>query len=177
MEQNFKIAVPEGFTAEIKQEKGFLVVTFEPEKWEPKDGDVIAFGTRGIGIFKAYDSIGHEEYVTYVDELHFNETGWVNDNMRPATEEEKQRLFDSLARKGKRWNAEEKRIEDLPRWRANFAEFYFYIDDDFSIGSHSDIRDGTDESYYKSGNYFKTREAAEKVANQTREIFKNSKAE
>ena len=67
MEQNFKIAVPEGCTAEIKQEKGFLIVTFEPEKWEPKDGDVIAFGTRGIGIFKAYDSIGHEEYVTYVD--------------------------------------------------------------------------------------------------------------
>ena len=37
MEQNFKIAVPEGCTAEIKQEKGFLVVTFEPEKWEPKE--------------------------------------------------------------------------------------------------------------------------------------------
>lgn len=177
MEQNFKIAVPEGCTAEIKQEKGFLVVTFEPEKWEPKDGDVIAFGTRGIGIFKAYDSIGHEEYATYVDELHFNETGWVDDNMRPATEEEKQRLFDALAKKGKRWNAEEKRIEDLPRWRANLAEVYFYIDDNFSIGSHSDIRDGTDESYYKSGNYFKTREAAEKVAKQVREIFKESKTE
>ena len=67
MEQNFKIAVPEGCTAEIKQEKGFLVVTFEPKKWEPKDGDVIAFGTRGIGIFKAYDYIGHEEYATYVN--------------------------------------------------------------------------------------------------------------
>lgn len=31
--------------------------------------------------------------------------------------------------------------------------------------------------YYKSGNYFKTEEAAEKVAEQIREIFKNSKAE
>ena len=177
MEQNFKIAVPEGCTANIEKKDNFVIVSFEPKKWVPKDGDIIAFGEYGIGIFKAYDYIGHEEYATYVDELYFNETGWVDDNMRPATEEEKQRLFDALAKKGKRWNAEEKRIEDLPRWRANLAEVYFYIDDNFSIGSHSDIRDGTDESYYKSGNYFKTREAAEKVAKQVREIFKESKTE
>lgn len=30
---------------------------------------------------------------------------------------------------------------------------------------------------YKQGNYFRTREAAERVAEQIREIFKNSKAE
>lgn len=177
MEQNFKITVPEGCTVNIEKKDNFVIVSLEPNKWEPKNGDVIAFGTRGIGIFKAYGSSGHEEYATYVDELHFDETGWVNDNMRPSTEEEKQYLFDALAKEGKWWNAEEKRIEDLPRWRANLSEFYFYIDDDLSIGSHSDIRDGTDESYYKSGNYFKTREAAEKVACQIRGIFKNSKAE
>ena len=135
MEQNFKIAVPEGCTANIEKKDNFVIVSFGPKKWVPKDGDIIAFGEYGIGIFKAYDYIGHEEYATYVDELYFNETGWVDDNMRPATEEEKQRLFDALAKKGKRWNAEEKRIEDLPRWRANLAEVYFYIDDNFSIGS------------------------------------------
>lgn len=177
MEQNFKIAVPEGCTAEIKQEKGFLVVTFEPEKWEPKDGDVIAFGTRGIGIFKAYDSIGHEEYATYVDELHFNETGWVDDNMRPATEEEKQRLFDALAKKGKRWNAEEKRIEDLPRWRAKRGDMYFTITRNFTVYRYPEDGEATDEELYLANNYFKTQEAAEKVACQIREIFKNSKAE
>ena len=37
--------------------------------------------------------------------------------------------------------------------------------------------DGIDNSFYTSGNYFKTREAAEKAAKQLREIFKNSKAE
>lgn len=177
MEQNFKIAVPEGCTAEIKQEKGFLVVTFEPKEWEPKDGDVIAFGIRGIGIFKAYDSIGHEEYATYVDELHFNETGWVDDNMRPATEEEKQRLFDALAKKGKRWNAEEKRIEDLPRWRALYNENYYLIGSGLTVDCQSEIGHSVDDKRYYAGNYFKTREAAEKVAKQIREIFKNSKAE
>ena len=109
--------------------------------------------------------------------MHFNETGWVNDNMRPATDDEKQRLFDALAKEGKRWNAEEKRIEDLPRWRAKLGDFYFYIEEMLGIGCHAETKDDIDNSFYTSGNYFKTREAAEKVAGQIREIFKNSKAE
>ena len=177
MEQNFKIAVPEGCTARVEKQDGFLIVTFEPEKWEPKDGDVIAFGTGGIGIFKAYDSIGHEEYATYVNELHFNENGWVDDNMRPATEEEKQRLFDALAKEGKRWNAETKQIEDLPRWRACCGADYYYINQIGSIRADNEARVECDDIRYEYGNYFKTREAAEKVACQIREILKNSKAE
>lgn len=40
------------------------------------------------------------------------------------------------------------------------------------------IEAGTlDDKRYNSGNYFKTEKAAEKVAEQIREIFKNSKAE
>lgn len=35
--------------------------------------------------------------------------------LRPATEEEKQQLFAALAKEGKRWNAENKQIEDLPK--------------------------------------------------------------
>lgn len=34
---------------------------------------------------------------------------------RLATEEEKQQLFDALAKEGKHWNAENKQIEDLPK--------------------------------------------------------------
>ena len=183
MEQNFKIAVPEGCTANIEKKDNFVIVTFEPDKWEPKDGDILSDKVCGnIFIFRkkehndcyCYAGLLYDSSL-YIDPVDF----WTSrlKEYGPATEEEKQRLFDALAKKGKRWNAEEKRIEDLPRWRANFAEFYFYIEDDFSIGLYSDIRDGTDESYYKSGNYFKTLEAAENVACQIREIFKNSKAE
>lgn len=35
--------------------------------------------------------------------------------IRPATDEEKQRLFDAMAKKGKRWNAEKKVVEDIPK--------------------------------------------------------------
>ncbi len=177
MEQNFKIAVPEGCTASVEKKDNFVIVTFEPKEWEPKDGDVIAFGTRGIGIFKEYGVYGHIDYVTYSSELRFNESGWRNDNMRPATEEEKQRLFDALAKKGKRWNAEEKRIEDLPRWRAEKSSLYYYITNLSTVAHTSEDFLCTDDNLYNFGNYFKTREAAEKVAEQIREIFKNSKSE
>ena len=35
--------------------------------------------------------------------------------LRPATEEERQRLFDAIAKEGKRWNAEKKVVEDIPK--------------------------------------------------------------
>lgn len=119
MEQNFKISVPEGCTADIKQENGFLVVTFEPKEWKPKDGDVCVSGRGTIFIFNGnsmrktslHCALFKAGHITYSGALNGdNTTGY-----RYATEEEKQRLFDALAKNGKRWNAEEKRIEDLPR--------------------------------------------------------------
>ena len=187
MEQNFKIAVPEGCTAYIKQENGFLVVTFEPKEWKPKDGDVYVTNDDGIGIYNAnrdhpegvipcYLGLTKEDVLNIWTEQYTWGFGR-EDTMRPATEEEKQRLFDALAKEGKRWNAEEKRIEDLPRWRAKMGDFYFCIEEMLGIGCHAETMDDIDNSFYTSGNYFKTREAAEKVAKQVREIFKESKAE
>lgn len=108
MEQNFKIAVPDGCTASIKKQNGYL---------------------------------------------------------------------DALAKESKRWNAEEKRIEDLPRWRAEKGKEYFYILFDGRVEKDADIDYMSDIRCYNAGNYFRTREAAEKVAEQIREILKNSKAE
>ena len=177
MEQKLKIQVPEGCTAKIEQQGNCIVVAVEQKKWNPKDGDIISFGTCGTGIFKKYDSIGHEEYVTYVDDLFFNETGWLNDNVRPATDAEKQRLFDALAKKGKRWNPETKQIEDLPRWRAKEGGKYYFVSDCMDVDFNSEDSDEYDDSYYAAGNYFKTEEAAERAAEKIRKILKESEAE
>lgn len=87
-------------------------------------------------------------------------------------------------------------LEDL-RWRAKDGETFYYIDGNFFINSmvrcefHSfwkkydsleerlkDERfNNVEYMLWKKGNYFKNREAAEKVAEQIREIFKNSKSE
>lgn len=118
------------------------------------------------------------------------------DEIRPATEREKKILIDQLEKVNKKWNPETKRIEDV-RWRAKVGEKFYYIAADCIIGcmerfnihylwkKYDNLEQQLEDErynnfeyeYWKKGNYFKTREAAEKAAEQIREIFKNSKAE
>ena len=106
---------------------------------------------------------------------------WKYDLIRPAIDSEKQLLFDALAKEGKMWDAQKKAVVDLPRWRAEKGEEYCMV-----IVSPSDIKifnhEKTDnhslrENFVLKENQFKTLQAAERVAEQIREIFKNSKAE
>ena len=61
------------------------------------------------------------------------------------------------------------------RWRAGKSGKYFCIIGKLNILECTEEEDGNDNTYYKIGNYFKTKEAAKKAAEQIREIFKNSK--
>lgn len=160
------------------------------EKWEPRGGDVcyIEGDYHYVFVFKEVIC----DYVLYsyihlcldTDTLSYK----MKDNIvcsttgikifRPATDLEKQLLFDALAKQGKMWDAQKKQVVDLPRWRAEKDCRYYYIKNcDATIHSGDDNRFEVDNNLYKCGNYFKTKEAAEKVAEQIREIFKNSKAE
>lgn len=93
---------------------------------EFKDGDIIASPcilSKGVYIFiyKAKENPNKLGFYIAVDdisdELYFprNNNYWCikNENIRYATEEEKQRLFKALAAVGKHWNAEKKVIEDI----------------------------------------------------------------
>ena len=88
-------------------------------EWEPQDGDIVAWkGKEGDG--RPALSIYREKNWSYMT-LFTNGTCRVNEatlNMniiRPATEDEKQRLFDAMAKEGKRWNAEKKVVEDISK--------------------------------------------------------------
>ena len=190
MEQKFKIQVPDGCSAKIERQDGFLVVVFEPKKWEPKDGDFIAYSFNrpnlNIGIFRKQCAPSpdgynlHKDYITIggdTGELLWGYETFTHDYMRPATDSEKQRLFDALAKEGKRWNAETKQIEDLPRWRAVHSESYYVIGSELNIDCQSEIGHVVDDNRYKAGNYFRTREAAERAAEKIRKILKESEAE
>ena len=99
--------------------------------------------------------------------------------IRPATDSEKQQLFDALAEQNKRWNAEKKVVEDV-RWRAMSGGKYYYLifgNGEYGISEIADIKTCSDNSRYLSGNYFKTEEAARIAGNQMIDILKNSKAE
>ena len=90
------------------------------KKYEPQDGDVCyaesKTGYNDVFIYKA----GYRKTEYYVATNTIPTTGAVVADdliaeLRPATEEERQRLFDALKERGKRWNAEKKIIEVIPK--------------------------------------------------------------
>lgn len=117
--------------------------TLEIEKpqQEFKDGDVITImphiGYKLIYLFKTEDD---EKYYchAYLDGniAIINEDSYCQKEFctaRPSTEEEKQYLFDALAKEGKRWNAEKKVIEDIKK-EHQFQPFEKVLVRDVGIG-------------------------------------------
>lgn len=153
-----------------------------------KDGDVIVNGDSryaDIGIFKERGNSRYEGFVHITRNgylLRWYENGtsfmWLGDNTRLATDGEKQHLFDAMAKEGLRWNPDAKRVEKLERWMAKDGEKFYYISATLHVlECQASNQSMVDSTFYAINNYFKTKEAAERVAKQIREIFKNSKAE
>ena len=123
IEDNKEVAQTYINTIEERLGGKFNRETLEVEKPHPefKDGDIITItpqiGNNLIFIFRAKDV---EKYYchAYLD----GNIAIVNDDSycqkyfctaRPSTEEEKQQLFEALAKEGKAWDAEKKQIVDL----------------------------------------------------------------
>lgn len=92
--------------------------TLEIEKPQPefKDGDIVVYG-KSVAICRKIYKRTIYFYVS-IDEtfgLLSDDNRVSADEYRFATEEEKQRLFEALAKKGKRWNTERKVIEDIKK--------------------------------------------------------------
>lgn len=107
-----------------------------------------------------------------------NSCGFVLDQtIVPASESEKQELFDKLAEVGKRWNPDTKQLEDI-RWKPKEGEMYYFIDPVIGILYTTFLnRCSIDRKRIETNNCFKTKEATQRVEDQIKEIFKNSKAE
>ena len=115
---------------ELFEDEDFRLVLTDIEKqiigekkkaeWKLQDGDIVAWkskeddGDPAISIYKgkerSYATIyadGSTEYSTYAI--------FAMNIIRPATYEETRRLFDAMEKDGKRWNAEKKVVEDIPK--------------------------------------------------------------
>lgn len=184
--------IPEGCKAIVKDN----VVVFEKEKKEEtktqefKDGDVLTslFDSKVVFIFKEDESKQKDNrngyYVchTYVS----CSTGYVidvptkeslsfcgyKDDVRLATEEEKKLLFDKMKEQGLKWNADEKRVENI-RWRASSDERYYYINHFFECQSDIEESHIFDEDRWNVGNYFKNKEQAEEAIKRIKEVLYN----
>lgn len=97
--------------------------TLEIEKAQPefKDGDIVALMVRKcthIAIFQSRQDtyIGFHAVLCNNEQLLLEEPFREDDGdieLRPATDSEKQQLFDALAKEGKAWDTEKKQIVDL----------------------------------------------------------------
>lgn len=102
------------------------IIEEKKREYEPQDGDIVAWkdkdddGDSAVSIYKAK----HRSYITlFVTGCCFVPEGTLAMGIvRPATEDEKQKLFDAMAKEGKRWNAEKKVVEDIPK-PYEFSEF------------------------------------------------------
>lgn len=156
------LQIPEGFKAVIKDN----VVTFEKLF---QNGDILCSIFSGnILIFKSYDEDGFSS--------HYNVDGeenslWVTDSFRCATEKEKQTLFDKMKEQGLRWNAEGKRIETI-RWRAEDDKEYYYVGNQGLLMVDKEDGDCADENRYKFNNYFRTIEQVEEAAKRVNETLR-----
>lgn len=92
--------------------------TLEIEKAQPefKDGDIVVYG-KSVAICRKiykhilsfYVSLNEMFGLLFADEVESSE------EYRFATEEEKQQLFDAMAKKNKAWDSDKKQIVDLPK--------------------------------------------------------------
>ena len=113
------ITIPEGCKAIVKDRSVVFEREQEENKKEFKRGDVIVSKMNEILLVTTYD-FDSNLLTSFVDiDVHGNLFNnpyqkWnVSHDWRFATDEEKQLLFDKMKEQGLRWNAEEKKVENI----------------------------------------------------------------
>lgn len=166
--------IPEGCKAvTVEQVGNRLITTFEPEKPEFKRGDVLISTRRSAGICVFDKIINGDCAVEIIGVIDGKITfpaggGYFEDtyNLRHATPEEAQLLWDALAKEGKRWNPETMQVEDIEKklWRGEKGCVYFYFDWNLVVLGTQECECYVDKLRYNAGNYFRTREQAQRAA-------------
>ena len=177
-----KIKSNEGMVdATIEMVDGVMVVSPKEVKFEPKDGDVITCTNSVCSytlILKKVECNIAYSYAVLLDNRCLKTGDWRSyKNPRPATEEEKQKLFQALADEGYEWDADKKQLVKL-KWKPKCKEFYFKI-----IFEHAEIipyrtywmDDGCDNAYYQKGFVFKTKEECQEFCNRLNKAIENIK--
>lgn len=176
-----------GFNAYV--ENGEIIVNVElKEKFNPKDGDFLIDADGDIFICSYAKTQNDSFYSCYCGTHHSSikttfSYNWVDkEGCRFATHKEKVDFLKRLESEAHlRWNAETKKLEPI-RWRAKLNESYFVVSNSkernsFIVKMKNECFSIFDEENYQLNNYFRTEEAAQKVADKIKDIFKNSKAE
>lgn len=187
MEKIYKFILPQNKEVKktnIRIENGEVFVDVEfKEKFQPKDGDFLVSSYGKVFIYSEKPAKDNSTYSAYCGESRIGNFHaefsyqWTNKKgCRYATPEEKAAFLEGLEKEcGKRWNEETKQLENI-RWNVKKNELYYYVESWLTV-DYSRNEQLTDELRIAMNNCYKTEEAAQKVADQIKDIFKNSKAE
>lgn len=176
------ITIPDGCKAVVKD--GSVTFVKEEEDKEFKDGDILIddrklseFPCKIIMIYKGAKSEDgcYECYIfrNLMGSLVINKgcCGSEFVRIRHATEEEKAELFDKMKEQGLKWNAEEKKVENI-RWRAKEGEEYYALTSAFESVRLVENGDNIDNLFWKVLTYFRTKEQAGEAAKRVRETLR-----
>lgn len=192
MKKKYRNRLPKG--AEVKGfnayvENGEIIVNVElKEKFKPKDGDFLYHDSCESYAIFIYKDVERKDIAgcycgiqCFWDDStkHFNLNG--SDcythlsGSRYATKVEKDYQLTVLEKEYHlRWNAETKKLDPI-RWKPKNGEKFYYIDNN---GKVKVVVCRCFMNFFDVyPNCFKTEESAQKVADQIKDIFKNSKAE
>lgn len=149
-----------------------------PDQW--KDGDVLANvefdDCFAVCKCKSLCNTSYNAYHCYMyadfgcGEIDADGCNILHSAYRLATPSEVDRFHELLHKHGKEWDAEKKKLVEW-RWKPKIGESYFFID------SFGEIHKGMICSYnnkklFDFGNYFKTEEEAEAMAEKFKKLLK-----
>lgn len=170
--QTFQI--PDGCkSVTVEQVGNQIITTFEPVF---KRGDVIycedRYGFNWVFILKEKINRGFNPYehfcsITSIGKIKTNDCCRQPERIfRHATSEEAQRLWDALAKEGKRWNPETMQVEPIKkeRWRAEKYEVYYCpIDFEGANFGTQENRSIIDDYMFDNGFYCQTPDQSERL--------------
>ena len=185
MEVKFKrgdrLPLPEGCKAVIEGN----VILIQSKGEEFKDGDIVVPAKGNCiypFIYRGASDDGTHKFYAGIDILgdlvidRIGDCGFGDSELRLATEEEQKLLFMKMKEQGLRWNAEEKKVEEI-KWQPQNGERYFFVNAFCGVSNIVCFENHIDEGLEKIYNQFRTEELAEKAAEAVRETLRRFREE
>lgn len=154
-----EINVPEGCkVVSVETTDEMVVVKFEKEEPEFKENDIVSTGYDVAIIDKISGNsfFAKALYELYSQKIFIGNVSVQFDNLHHATDLEKKILFDKLKEKCLMFDG-----ENIVRWRSNVRCDFYYLSGNSMVMNAVECGHNWQDSAYKSGNYFPTREMAE----------------